>query len=142
MGTTDKTNITIKAVIQAPIDLVWKMWTTPEDIKKWNYASDDWHCPYVVNDLRVGGSFTSRMEAKVGSAGFDFTGVYDKVKINEVIGYTMEDGRKVSTQFIAMDSTTEVIETFEAENANPIEMQRGGWQTILDNFKKLVENNN
>jgi uncharacterized protein YndB with AHSA1/START domain len=141
MGTTDKTNITIKAMIKAPVNLVWKMWITPEDIKKWNYASDDWHCPYVDNDLRVGGRFTSRMEAKDGSAGFDFTGVYEKVIVNELIDYDMEDGRKVNTQFIARDNNTEVIETFEAENVNSVEMQREGWQAILDNFKKFVENN-
>jgi uncharacterized protein YndB with AHSA1/START domain len=141
MGTTDKTNITIKSMIQTSVDLVWKMWTTPEEIQKWNYASDDWHCPYVDNDLRVGGRFTSRMEAKDGSAGFDFTGVYEKVIVNELIDYDMEDGRKVNTLFIARDNNTEVIETFEAENVNSVEMQREGWQAILDNFKKLVENN-
>ena len=141
MGTTDKTTITVKVLIQAPIDMVWKKWTTPEDIKKWNYASNDWHSPHVDNDLRVGGRFTFRMEAKDGSAGFDFTGVYEKIIVNELIEYVIEDGRKVKAQFIPRGDNTEVIESFEAENVNPVEMQHGGWQAILDNFKKLVENN-
>ncbi len=131
--------ITIEAVVNAPVAKVWKLWTTPDDIKKWNSASDDWHTPKAENDLRVGGKFSSRMEAKDGSMGFDFGGTYDEVKENELISYTMGDGRKVKTVFTQQDDATKVVETFDAENTNPIEMQRSGWQSILDNFKKYAE---
>jgi len=131
--------ISIKAIIDSPIEKVWKNWTLPEDIVKWNYASDDWHSPHAENDLRVGGAFNYRMEARDGSFGFDFTGVYDKISENEVIEYTIDDGRKVRINFIPFENKTEVIETFEAENINSIDLQRDGWQAILDNFKKHVE---
>jgi uncharacterized protein YndB with AHSA1/START domain len=135
-----KKTITVQAIINAPIEKVWEFWTTPEHIMKWNNASDDWHTPRAENDLRTGGTFLSRMEAKDGSAGFDFGGVYDEVKNNELIAYTMGDGRKVTVTFTKNnDVETEVIETFDAESTNSIEMQRGGWQSILDNFKKYVE---
>jgi uncharacterized protein YndB with AHSA1/START domain len=142
MEATDKKIVTVKALIHAPVEVVWKKWTTPEEIMKWNYASDDWHSPKVVNDVRTGGKFNIRMEARDGSAGFDFTGVYEKVTVNVFIEYLIDDGRKVKVYFIPKDDITEVIETFEAENVNPVEMQRSGWQAILDNFKKHVENNN
>ncbi|MGH2552339.1 MAG: SRPBCC domain-containing protein, partial [Chitinophagaceae bacterium] len=104
-------------------------------------ASDDWHAPIAENDLRAGGTFKTRMEAKDGSMGFDFGGVYDEVKTNELIEYTMGDGRKVSIAFKANGEETKIFETFEAENENPVEMQRGGWQAILNNFKKYTETN-
>jgi uncharacterized protein YndB with AHSA1/START domain len=118
------------------------MWTTPDDIVKWNNASDDWHSPRVVNDLREGGKFNIRMEANDGSAGFDFAGVYEKVKVNGFIEYLMDDGRKVKVYFIPQEKKTEVVKTFEAENTNSVEMQRVGWQAILNNFKKYIENSN
>lgn len=137
----EKTSITVEVIVNAPIDKVWKCWTTPAHIIKWNNASPDWHTPHAENDLRVGGKFTSRMEAKDGSVGFDFTGIYNKVNLNSLIEYAMEDGRKVKVVFSKEGDKTKVIETFDPENINPIEMQRGGWQAILDNFKKYTESN-
>jgi uncharacterized protein YndB with AHSA1/START domain len=136
-----KTRITINATINAPVEKVWKLWNEPEHIMQWNSASEDWHSPRAENDLRAGGSFNYRMEAKDGSFGFDFGGVYDEVIPNEHISYTMADGRGVSTEFTGNDNTTEITSTFEAESENPEEMQRQGWQAILDNFKKYAETN-
>ena len=141
MDATEKTTITVEATINAPVEKVWKFWTTPEHITKWNNASDDWHTPYAENDLRVGGKFLSRMEAKDGSMGFDFEGVYETVKTNELIEYGLADNRKIKVAFINNGSQTKVVESFDAENENPVEMQRGGWQAILDNFKKYTESN-
>jgi uncharacterized protein YndB with AHSA1/START domain len=141
METQNKTNITVESTINAPVEKVWKFWSLPEHIKKWNNASDDWHTPSSENDLRPGGKFSTRMEAKDGSFGFDFGGIYDEVKTNELITYTMGDGRKVKVVFTSNGNTTTVTETFEAESQNPVEMQKGGWQAILDNFKKYVEAN-
>ena len=139
METTQQQSITVDAVIAAPRDLVWKLWTTPDDIVQWNNASSDWHTPRAQNDLRKGGKFLIRMEAKDDSAGFDFGGVYDAVIPFQSISYTMEDGRKVAVTFTTMGIETKVTETFEAEHENSIEMQRGGWQAILDNFKHYAE---
>ena len=141
METQNKTMITIENTINAPVEKVWEYWTKPEHIIKWNSASEDWHTPRAENDLRVGGSFVARMEAKDGSMGFDFGGVYDEVKNNEYIEYTIGDGRKVKVTFTGNDNTTKVVESFEAESTNPVEMQRGGWQNILDNFKRYTESN-
>lgn len=142
MGTDNNVRVTVEAVVQAPVEKVWKYWTEPVHIKKWNSASDEWHTPIAENDLRVGGKFLSRMEAKDGSFGFDFGGVYDEVKLNEAIAYTLGDERKVNITFISQGNETKVIETFDAESTNPIEMQQGGWQAILDNFKKYAETSN
>jgi len=132
--------ITIQTLINAPLEKVWNAWNTPEDIMKWNSASDDWHTPSSTVDLRVGGKFTSRMEAKDGSVGFDFEGTYEELKPQELIAYSMSDGRKVRITFTKKSETaTEVVESFDPENENPEEMQRAGWQAILDNFKKYVE---
>jgi uncharacterized protein YndB with AHSA1/START domain len=142
METKEKTiTITVETTVKAPMEKVWKYWTSPEHIIHWNNASSDWHTPKAENDLRIGGKFTSRMEAKDGSFGFDFGGVYDDVKTNELISYKIGDGRKVKVVFTGDGTETKVVETFEAESANPIEMQRGGWQNILDNFKKYTEEN-
>ena len=141
METINKTTITVKNTVNAPIEKIWDCWTKPEHIIKWNNASDDWHTPRAENDLRVGGRFLSRMEAKDGSYGFDFGGVYDEVKTNELIAYTMDDGRKVKINFTRQGNATKVVETFEAENENSIEIQQGGWQAILDSFKKYTETN-
>jgi uncharacterized protein YndB with AHSA1/START domain len=141
METKDKTIITVKNMINAPVTKVWECWTKPEHITQWNNASDDWHTPRAENDLRVGGRFTSRMEAKDGSMGFDFGGTYNVVKKNECIECILDDGRKVKTTFTSQGNKTTVVESFEAEDENPIEMQRGGWQAILDNFKKYTEVN-
>ncbi len=128
--------------MNVPVETVWKCWTEPEHIKKWNNASEDWHTTVAENDLRVGGKFLSRMEAKDGSFGFDFGGIYDEVKVYEVIAYTMADGRKVKITFVCREKKTEITESFEAESTNSIDMQQGGWQAILDNFKKYTEEMN
>ncbi len=141
METLSKTTITVKAAVNAPVEKVWNLWTSPDHIIHWNNASDDWHTPRAENDLRTGGKFLSRMEAKDGSYGFDFEGVYDMVQLYERIEYTLDDGRKVKITFTGQGNTTYVVETFEAENENSIEMQKQGWQSILDNFKKYAEAN-
>ncbi|GAB2811715.1 SRPBCC family protein [Ferruginibacter profundus] len=141
METQNKTVLTIAATINAPVQKVWAYWTTPKDIVQWNAASDDWHTTKAENDLRVGGHFSSRMEAKDGSFGFDFGGVYDAVTPGEYIEYTLGDGRKVKINFTPVGDTTKVVSNFEAESQNPVEMQQGGWQAILDNFKKYTEAN-
>jgi uncharacterized protein YndB with AHSA1/START domain len=141
METMEKTIITVESTVNAPVEKVWESWTKPEHIVKWNAASDDWHTPRAENDLRVGGSFSARMEAKDGSFGFDFGGIYDAVRKNEYIEYTLGDGRKVSITFTSNGNTTKVVESFEAEGTHPVEFQKGGWQAILDNFKKYTEAN-
>lgn len=139
METSVKTPITVKSTINAPIEKVWSKWSSPEDIKKWCSASDDWHVPAAENDLKAGGAFSTRMEAKDGSFGFDFGGIYDDVKTNELISYTMGDGRKVTVKFTSNGNQTDVEETFDPESMNSPEMQQAGWQAILDNFKKYTE---
>ena len=131
--------ITIQTDISADAETVWDYYTAPEHITKWNYASPDWHCPKAENDLRVGGTFISRMEAKDGSFGFDFEGMYDEVNAPENLTYSMSDNRKVSVHFEAVGDKTRVTITFDPENENPEEMQREGWQAILNNFKKYAE---
>lgn len=133
--------ITIHATINAPVEKVWTYYTDSKHIVKWNNASEDWHTPWAKNDLKVGGKFVSRMEAKDKSMGFDFTGTYTKVEPHKHIDYTMEDGRTVKITFTKEGTKTVIKVVFEAENENPIEMQRGGWQSILDNFKKYIEKN-
>lgn len=132
--------VTINATVNAPVAKVWKNWTTPADIMQWNNASPDWHTPRAENDLRKGGSFLSRMEAKDGSFGFDFTGIYDEVITNKHIAYTMPDGRKVKIDFTDNGDSTGIQSVFDAETENPVEMQREGWQAILNNFKQYTEN--
>ncbi len=139
MEAQNKTVITISNTVNAPVEKVWEYWTKPEHITQWNNASDDWHTPRAENDLRVGGSFSCRMEAKDGSFGFDFGGVYDSIIPNAYIEYTLGDGRKVIVKFDADGNKTKVTENFEAENTNSIELQKGGWQAILDNLKKYTE---
>jgi len=131
--------ITINTTVNAPVEKVWSCWTEPQHIVKWSSASEDWHTPKAENDLRVGGSFNSRMEARDGSMGFDFGGVYDIVDTHKKIAYTLGDGRKVSISFNDGANGTEIIQTFDPEGQNPVEMQRYGWQSILDNFKKYTE---
>ena len=139
MAAANPVTITVETIVHKPVESVWKYWTEPQHIMQWNNASDDWHTPHAENDLRVGGKFVSRMEAKDGSFGFDFGGVYDEVSLNESIAYTLGDGRKVKVAFIRQDNDTRIIESFEAEETNAIEMQQAGWQAILDNFKKYAE---
>jgi uncharacterized protein YndB with AHSA1/START domain len=139
METTEKTTITIQSQIAAPIDSVWKKWTTPSDIMQWNNASPDWHTPRAENDLRKGGKFVYRMEARDGSFGFDFGGEYEEVIPKQKIAYRIGDGRKVVVTFTLHENFITVEESFEAEQVNPVDMQRAGWQAILDNFKKYTE---
>ena len=139
METKKRTTITIESTIQAAPSRVWELWTVPEHVTQWNHASEDWHSPHAENDVRKGGRFLFTMAAKDGSFSFDFSGTYGEVKPNQYLEYTMDDGRKASVQFIAMGNQTRVVESFETEDTNPIEMQRGGWQAILDNFKKYAE---
>jgi uncharacterized protein YndB with AHSA1/START domain len=136
---TFKETITVEILVKASIEKVWEFWTKPEHITKWNHASEDWHTPRVENDLRIGGKFLSRMEAKDGSFGFDFEGIYDSIITNEKISYTLLDDRKVTILFSQTENEVKITETFEAENENPLELQQFGWQAILNNFKNYVE---
>lgn len=135
------TRITVSATINAPLEKVWERYTAPDHITKWNFASADWQCPWAKNDLKVGGKYAARMEAKDGSFGFEFEAIYDVVKVNEELSYTMPDGRKATNLFKANGAQTLVETTFDAESENSVEMQKGGWQAILDNFKKYAEAN-
>lgn len=139
METLERTVITVENTINAPVEKVWEYWTKPEHVTKWNQASDDWHTPSGTSDLRTGGSFTFRMEAKDGSVGFDFGGIYDNVIPHKYIEYTMGDGRKVKVTFEPKGDRTKLTESFDAETVNSVELQRSGWQAILDNFKKYTE---
>lgn len=141
METKELTAITVESVVDAPVEKVWECWSSPEHITQWCQASDDWHAPYADNDLHKEGKFRTTMAAKDGSFSFDFEGVYTNVEKHELIEYEMSDGRKVSVIFTKEGNKTRVVETFDPESENPIEMQRGGWQAILDNFKKYVESN-
>lgn len=137
----EQTKITVEAIIHADVKKIWDYWTKPEHITKWNFAADDWQCPKAENDLRVGGKYSARMEAKDGSFGFDFEAIYDEVVVQQKITYTMLDGRRASTTFKNIDGGTNVVTVFDAENLNSIELQQQGWQAILNNFKKYVEAN-
>ena len=134
-----RVKISVETTAGIPVEKVWEYWTAPEHITKWNFASDDWQTTDAENDLKAGGKFVSRMEAKDGSQGFDFSGTYNEIKLYELISYTMDDERKVEINFSRDGNSTKIVETFEAENENTVEMQRQGWQSILDNFKKYAE---
>jgi uncharacterized protein YndB with AHSA1/START domain len=139
METIDKTIITVESTVNAPVDKVWEYWSAPKHIMKWNQANDDWHCPKAENDLRTGGKFSTRMEAKDGSFGFDFGGEYDEVIPQKYISYTMGDGRTVKVKFEEKENATHITESFVAETQNSIELQKNGWQAIMDCFKRYVE---
>lgn len=132
-------NITIEIAINKSIDDVWEFWITPADIEQWNNPFENWHCPRVENDLTPGGSFLYRMEAKDGSGGFDHSGIYDKVLSHQLIEYKLSDGRRSIIQFISDGDTTRIIETFEPEKGNSLEMQKYFCQSVLNNFKKYAE---
>ncbi|WP_340153810.1 SRPBCC domain-containing protein [uncultured Marivirga sp.] len=131
--------ITVEITIQSTIDKVWNHWTKPEHIINWNFASDEWCCPSATNDLRSGREFVWRMEAKDGSVGFDYKGIYDQIEKEKSISYKMTDGRKVIINFLAEGDSIKLTESFEAEGTNSDEQQRAGWQAILVNFKNYVE---
>jgi uncharacterized protein YndB with AHSA1/START domain len=139
METAKRKIINIETVVHASPEKVWEMWSNPEHIVQWNNATSDWHTTRAENDLREGGTFLSRLEAKDGSSGFDFTGKYDKVVYPKEIYYTMDDGRRVEIRFIPKGISTVVFESFEAEDLNSPEIQESGWKSILDNFKLYVE---
>ena len=131
--------IAIETVVRADLSSVWDAWSNPEDIKQWNAASADWHTTHSSVDLREGGQFLSRMEAKDGSAGFDFEGTYTRIVPHKIIEYRMSDGREVEVEFVERADGVFVKTVFDAETENPAEMQRAGWQAILDNFGRYVE---
>jgi uncharacterized protein YndB with AHSA1/START domain len=133
--------ITVSTIIDKQVDQVWESWINPEYIKQWAFASDDWTVGEVENEVREGGRFKTNMHAKDNSAGFDFTGKYTVVNKNKELSYIMDDGRTVQVLFEDRGDKTKVIETFEMENENSEELQRHGWQAILNNFKKFVEMN-
>ncbi|MGV2452231.1 UNVERIFIED_CONTAM: SRPBCC family protein [Ralstonia mannitolilytica] len=133
--------ITVSAAINADAQKVWNYYTQPEHITRWNFADPSWQCPSASNDMKVGGKYAARMEAKDGSFGFDFEAVYNEIKEGENFTYTMPDGRQVHVDFKENNDQTHVDVAFDPENQNPEEMQKGGWQAILDNFKKYTESN-
>jgi len=133
--------VTIEATIAAEPEKVWLYWTEPRHITQWNFANNDWCCPRAENEVKVGGKYSARMEAKDGSFGFDFEATYDDVKPLKKLAYTMPDGRKVLTSFDQQRAGTKVTTTFDAESENSLDMQRAGWQSILNNFKRYVESN-
>jgi len=139
MKTPEKTIIIVEATIHAPVETVWKLWTDPRYIIHWNHASDDWHTTRAENDLVTGGRFISRMEARDGSQGFDFSGKYTRVELNKQIEITLDDGRNMQVLFFPRGDVTAVTEAFEAEQENTVELQKEGWQVILNNFKKYAE---
>lgn len=133
--------ITVTATVGADAAKAWQYYTQPEHITKWNFASDDWQCPWAENDMKPGGKYIARMEAKDGSMGFDFEAVYDEVNLGESFTYTMSDGRRVDVTFTENNNSTDVTVVFDPENIHPVDFQKAGWQAILDNYKKYTENN-
>lgn len=139
MEQTERISITIETTVPVSPELAWEYWTKPAHITQWNQASEDWHSPWSENDLRVGGKFTTRMESKDGKFGFDFWGIYDVVEPFHVLNSTLGDGRKVRATFEPVAAGTRIVETFEAEDENSVEMQRQGWQSIMDSYRRYVE---
>lgn len=135
------TKITVQATVSTDAKNAWECYTVPGHITQWNFADESWHCPRAENDLRVGGKYSARMEAKDGSWGFDFEAVYDEVVAGQRFTYTMGDGRQVTTTFEDLGGQTLVTTSFDAEGQNPVEMQQAGWQAILNNYKKYAEHN-
>ncbi len=131
--------ITVETEVNIPVEKAWEYWTTPAHVMQWNAASVDWYTPQATNDLKVGGKFNSRMEALDGSMGFDFAGVYTAVEVPKHLAYDLGDARKIDVWFETTASGTKVTEVFDPETQNSAELQRSGWQSILDNFKKYVE---
>ncbi|ASV32668.1 activator of HSP90 ATPase [Maribacter cobaltidurans] len=134
----DTPKITVSAKINAPLEKVWDGYTNPSHIVNWNFADPSWHCPTAENDMKIGGTYKARMEAKDGSFGFDFIAIYTDIKEGKGFTYGF-DGRTVEVQFNDLGNQTEVIVRFDPETENPVEMQRDGWQAILNNFKKYTE---
>lgn len=137
-----KKQITVQVELTSSIQNAWENWTNPKHITQWNYASDEWHCPTAINDLRSEGKFNFRMESKNGKEGFDFTGTYTNIIEHDRLEYILDDGRKVTVLFEELNNITRVTEIFEIEDINSAELQKSGWQSILNNYKKHVEQNN
>jgi uncharacterized protein YndB with AHSA1/START domain len=140
MAALGKNKVRVEATINARLEKVWEMWTDPKHIVGWNHASDDWHTVKAENDIREGGKFSYRMEATDGSLGFDFSGTYTDVEKPNQIKYKLDDGRRVEVDFVSLGDEVMVNEILETEKEHPEEMQQAGWQAILNNFKKYVEN--
>ncbi len=138
---TNTTVITVEALINVQESKAWELWTNPKHIVHWNAASDDWHTTKATNDLQIGGRFSSTMAAKDGSFSFDFSGIYTNIQLHQTIAYTMDDDRKATITFTKKGDQTFISISFDAETENPIEMQQGGWQAILNNFKAYAERN-
>lgn len=136
----DSTKITVEANVSANIKKVWDYYTLPEHITKWNFASDDWQCPNAENDLKIGGTYKTRMEAKDGSFGFDFEAIYSEIIHEKKLSYGFGE-RNATVLFENLENNTHVIISFDPENQHPLEMQKNGWQAILNNFKKYTEDN-
>ncbi|MBV8251059.1 MAG: SRPBCC family protein [Chitinophaga sp.] len=133
--------VTVNATIHADAKKVWEYYTAPEHITQWNFADPSWHCPSVSNDMRIGGKYVARMEAKDGSFGFDFEATYDAINPGKSFTYTIADGRQAVVDFNGNGNQTDVVVSFDPEDQNPVEMQKGGWQAILNSFKQYAENN-
>ena len=131
--------ITVEAIIEAPINKVWDLWTRPEHVQHWNFASPDWHCPKATSDFMIGGEFHYIMAAKDGSVDFDFCGTFTKILDQSFIEIFLEDGRELNIQFESEGEHTKIIETFEPEEVNSMELQKQGWQSILNQFKFYAE---
>ena len=142
MTKSSSKTVTIETVVSASLDKVWEVWTSHRHIVKWNHASEDWHTTHATNDLKVGGKFNYRMEAKNGKVGFDFWGFYDEIQLHQIIRSTLGDDRKMEVRFFQEGPKIRVVETFEIEDENSEELQRKGWQAILDNFKSYTESVN
>ena len=139
MEQQERVQITVETTVPVKPTQAWEYWTEPKHITKWNQASEDWHTPWAETDLRVGGKFSSRMESTDGKYGFDFWGIYDAVEPPRLLASTLGDGRTVRVVFDPVAEGTKVTETFEAEGENSVELQRQGWQAILDSFRRYVE---
>lgn len=131
--------ITVECIASVPIEQAWKLWTDPEHVVHWNFASPDWHTPRATTDLTVGGKYCARMEAKDGSAGFDCEGIFDKICEHELLESHFADARKIEVKFSRTENGTKISQTFETETVHPAELQRAGWQNIMDNFRKYAE---
>ena len=139
METAERKMITVQTTVQAPVSKVWEIWNSPEHITQWCQASDEWHAPYADNDLKVNGKFKTTMAAKDGSMSFDLEGIYTRVEELRLIEYALMDDRKVEIVFEDLGGQTKITETFEMENTHPEELQRGGWQAILESFRNHTE---
>ena len=133
--------ITIDTLVHAPIQKAWDYYNTPDHVTQWNFASPDWHCPSAESEFREGGRFSYTMSSKDGKISFDFCGTYQRIQNHSAVSYTLDDGRDVKISFEEVDHSTRIVITFEPETTNPVELQRDGWQAILDNFKQYTENN-